>query len=188
MIINPRTILKEKVLIASTDAFPIDEHKQIQPNGVDVRIGRVLLMEPPINNTHQSEKNSAIVIINDNKKIFPNTTRIGSFIRDREKEVILNKGKTYSIETLEYVNLTKEISCKFCLRSSFTRCGVMYTNGWWDSGFSGLIATTIIPSFDMKITLGHRIGQVIFFKSDSAFLYNGNYQNQDFNVPLQNKL
>jgi len=95
----------------------------------------------------------------------------------REGAEILPKGFV-NILLYEEVRLPGWCAMTLQTRSSYSRKGVFITSGLYDSGFRGAIGCSIYNLSEEKIIIpgGERILQAIFWKPDSASLYNGQWQ------------
>lgn len=93
-------------------------------------------------------------------------------------DILLKSKRFVNILLNESVKLPKEYFMTFNQRSSFSRQGVFTTTGIYDSGFEGAIGCSIYNMSDKDILIlkNERIGQAIFWKADSASLYNGQFQ------------
>lgn len=165
MIINPKIILDEGVVIPFSKEYIIDETKQCQQHGIDLRIHSVAEI------INISKKNK-VVRISEKVKDPPVIKQIESV----EGYVTLKKGRAYIVDFCEYINLPKNYGAILFVRSTFNRCGVYTTNGYWDPGFHGRLGTTIHTDIDLEIEIGMRLCQVIVMEGESYNMYKGQYQ------------
>jgi deoxycytidine triphosphate deaminase len=140
----------------------IDE-KNIQPSGVDLRVKRIYRL-----------KNGGF-LGNDNR-ITPDVESVsdktGEKIRLEPNEFVL-------VETVEKVNMPKDITAMVLSRSSLFRCGVSLHTAVVDPGFQGTLTFGMknMSEFPFEIEIGSRIGQIVFKKvKGNVKLYNGKYQ------------
>lgn len=80
----------------------------------------------------------------------------------------------------ETVKLPSNVYSQFYHRSSFNRKGVLITGSIYDPGYFGRVGCTIYNMSGSKLVISknERIGQMVFYKADSASNYNGQYQNE----------
>lgn len=163
MILSPKFILKEGIL-GPASGFPLLE-KQIQTNGIDVRIrtvvslgGDVDFREKEIDETHFSKT-----------KLFSDD---GGFYN-------LKKGTPYSVDCFETVNIPENIAAIVYGRSTFNRRGIFIRSSLYDSGFCNVVGCTVYPWVDCRIEVQSRIAQIVFFDANSSKLYSGQYQGKN---------
>lgn len=149
---------------------PIDK-KQIQPNGVDLRVGKIL-------------KNTERGVLGESRREIPH--------RDAGSDV----GKVYSAdgELLEYnldsssyivvynekIKIPENAVGIVYPRSSLMRMGARLHSAVWDSGYEGKGEGLLVVHNRNGISIepNARIGQMIFIESRSSSQYEGKYQNE----------
>jgi deoxycytidine triphosphate deaminase len=149
-------IASDKSLSNLTAVQPQD----IQPNAVDLRLGKVFKIK------------SAAFSIDEEKKQHRGSNEIqvqpdgyyhldpGSYEVIMENEIEVAEGEAGWVIT----------------RSTLNRNGVFITSGLYDSGYHGVMAGVMHVSIGpMRIKPGTRIGQYLNFKSETLRMYAGDY-------------
>lgn len=153
-IINPKTILKKKIVTGL-----LDEEKQLQPNSLDLTI-----------------KNATLIIdggvLTENKKLQPRA----NYSCENMGRFEFEAGKAYDIEFNESIEVPDNVMCFITHRSSLNRIGGQITSGIYDSGFKNYLGATLRTNNKISIEKNCRIATIYFIKADSAFLYQGQYQ------------
>lgn len=129
----------------------VDKEKDIQPNGVDLRIGDIWRIGKE------------------------NEREIHGF--DKGSFVYLQSTEQYIARTINQVTIPQGACAIFLPRSSMWRKkGLIICHSLFDTGYSGHPEFFIKPTFDVKIKYGERIGQIVYMDADFTFEYNGQYQ------------
>jgi len=78
------------------------------------------------------------------------------------------------------VHLPEDIFALFIHRSSFNRRGVLITGSVYDPCYEGVVGCTIynLSGKSIIIPKNERIGQMIFYRANSASNYKGQYQGE----------
>jgi deoxycytidine triphosphate deaminase len=132
----------------------------VQPNAVDLRLGKVLLIRP-----------STFTITEEDK------THRGSV------ELKLNTDGYYVLQEGHYEVVMENVievgdgeAGWVITRSTLNRNGVFLTSGLYDSGYHGVMAACMhVSCGPMRIKPGTRIGQYISFDSEALSKYEGSY-------------
>jgi deoxycytidine triphosphate deaminase len=132
----------------------------VQPNAVDLRLGKVLLIRP-----------STFTITEEDK------THRGSV------ELKLNADGYYVLQEGHYEVVMENVievgdgeAGWVITRSTLNRNGVFLTSGLYDSGYHGVMAACMhVSCGPMRIKPGTRIGQYISFESEALSKYEGSY-------------
>jgi len=100
-----------------------------------------------------------------------------------EASIKIKHGESANVLLNEEVHLPHNIFATFTHRSSYNRQGVLITGSIYDPNYSGQVGCTIynLSGHDLEIDANERIGQMVFFKAESASEYNGQYQNEHLN-------
>lgn len=162
MIINPLNVFTNKFIKAATGCPAINPEVQVQQNGIDLRVSNIVKLTDKF-------------MISETSKQFPVCTNI---LKDSKGFWLLEAGGIFSAETMEEVEVPKDMCAMVIQRSSLNRGGVLISTGLWDSGFCGRIGITLRTSVETYIAHGTRVCQIIFMKAEAAQLYSGQYQNQ----------
>lgn len=136
----------------------IDE--DIQPNAVDLRLGKVFQI-----------KNETFEVSNDHKKhrgseeIFP----------DGEGYYTLQPG-SYEIVMENIIQVGEGEAGWVITRSTFNRNGCFITSGLYDSGYHGVMAGVLhVTTGPARIKQGTRVGQYLSFDAEALKMYDGSY-------------
>lgn len=94
--------------------------------------------------------------------------------------IYIPHGHCKNILLNEEVHLPNNIFSTFTHRSSYNRRGVLITGSIYDPGYEGKVGCTIynLSGNELFIEKDERIGQMLFFKADSASEYKGQYQRE----------
>lgn len=131
--------------------------EQVQPNGVDLRLGavyEVLVRSWPNGNKYTAAKNDG--------------------------ETFFLKPGYYIVEFMERISIPSGSSGIVFPRSSLIRSGAMLYSALWDTGYSGvgkcgLQVFGTVDGSTLKLKKGERIAQLALMKSVAFKNYNGNY-------------
>lgn len=132
----------------------------VQPNAVDLRLGKVLMIRPSTFTITEDEKihRGAAELQPDNNGYF--VLPQGSYEVVMENIIEVGEGEAGWVIT----------------RSTLNRNGVHLTSGLYDSGYRGVMAATMhVNAGPMRIKKGTRIGQYLSFNSESLHMYDGSY-------------
>jgi deoxycytidine triphosphate deaminase len=134
--------------------------EDIQPNAVDLRLGKVYQIE-----------NEMFEVSNDNKKhrgskeIFP----------DGEGYFTLYPG-SYEVVMENIIQVGEGEAGWVITRSTLNRNGCYITSGLYDSGYHGVMAGVLhVTTGPARIKQGTRVGQYLSFDAEALHTYNGSY-------------
>ena len=174
MIINPQTIIDQGIIVPA-DGEPVmildpdDDEYQLQQNGIDLRLASACEVTSEKGHITKFSLYKQDELRPDFQQVQP--TKDG-FLR-------FTPGNMYSLDFMEYVNpIPSEMSADIVVRSSINRFSGTVTTGWWDAGFEGRLGATYRPTMYTEIQRGVRMCQIIFYRSESARLYEGQYLKQ----------
>jgi dUTP pyrophosphatase len=150
-------LIKNGSLIENAD------EKNVQPSGVDLRVQRIFRL-----------KNGGFLGTDDRNTpdVESVSDRPGGKIRLEPNEFVL-------VETMEKVNMPKDITAIILPRSSLFRCGVSLHTAVVDPGFKGTLTFGMknLSEFPFEIEIGSKIGQIVFEEvKGNVKLYDGKYQ------------
>lgn len=132
----------------------------VQPNAVDLRLGKVLAI------------NQRLFSIDEQFKTHRGTVEV---VPDEEGYYLLLPGH-YEVVMQNKITVGDGEAGWVITRSTLNRNGVYLTSGLYDTGYSGVMAAvmhvTIAP---MEIQQGTRIGQYLTFDAQSLHKYDGDY-------------
>ncbi len=143
----------------------VDANIQIQPNGVDLTVGHILI---PL------EK---CFIDFDNSKRHISRTNVVPPSEDNIYHLTANN--IYIIKLREKINLPKNIAALTRPRSSLMRSGIYIESAVWDSGYrgSGQVMLHVVNPHGLDLTTDARICQMVFFNVEGETEgYSGIYQ------------
>ncbi len=137
--------------------------KNIQPSGIDLRVKCIYRL-----------KNSGF--LGNSDRMTPDVESVsdmpGEKIRLEPNEFVL-------VETMEKVNMPKDVMAIVLPRSSLFRCGVSLHTAVVDPGFQGTLTFGMknLSEFPFEIEIGSKIGQIVFEEvKGNVKLYDGKYQ------------
>ena len=151
-----RHIMSDK----STSSLTAVQNKDVQPNAVDLRLGKVFNIKDKTFTIDEEQKihrgSEEHEIWEDGYyHLYP-----GSYEVIMENEIEVGMGEAGFVIT----------------RSTLNRNGVFLTSGLYDTGYHGVMAGVMhINCGKMKIKPGTRIGQYLSFKAEALHKYDGDY-------------
>jgi len=145
----------------------INLEEQVQPNGVDLTLREVALLQSP-----------GKIAVADNQRL---VSDLAPLVFDGLGFIDLMPG-AYIITYNEIVHLPKNIMALATPRSSLLRCGVTVNTAVWDAGYSGRSQSLMIvynPQ-GFRLQRNARIVQLVFFKlTQETEGYQGAYQGEN---------
>ncbi len=171
MILSDKTIRKlinEGKLIEN----PIDLEESLQPSSYDLTLSDQFLI--PASNTGGSN-------IIDLRKELEYTTLPLRTTPNGDTYVIIPSKQFVLAVTQEILNIPEDVTAFVEGRSSIGRSGLIIEDaGLVDAGYTGKITLELynMTNYDIKLYVGMRIGQLVFYMNDypSDNPYNGKYQ------------
>lgn len=144
----------------STSSLTNVQEGDVQPNAVDLRLGKVFLIRPNtfiIDETDKTHRGSAELTPDANGWY---TLREGHYEVIMENVIEVGEGEAGWVIT----------------RSTLNRNGVFLTSGLYDTGYHGVMAGVMhVTCGPMKIQRGTRIGQYLSFNAEALHKYDGSY-------------
>lgn len=144
----------------STSSLTEVQEGDIQPNAVDLRLGKIFKI-----------KNELFEVTNDYKK-HRGTEEV---LPDVEGYFYLEPGH-YEIVMENIISVGEGEAGWVITRSTFNRNGLFLTSGLYDTGYHGVMAgvlhVTVGPA---KVKKGTRIGQYLSFNAEALHKYDGDY-------------
>ncbi len=140
----------------------VDE-RNVQPSGVDLRVKCVYRLRDGGFLGTEGRKTPDVENVSD---------RPGDKVRLEPNEFVL-------VETVEKVNMPKDVMAIILPRSSLFRCGVSLHTAVVDPGFQGTLTFGMknLSEFTFEIEIGSKIGQIVFETvKGNVRLYDGKYQ------------
>jgi dUTP pyrophosphatase len=145
----------------------VDADIQIQPDGVDLTIGDILV---PWDKGVIDFDNS-VRHVSGLRRLPPSEDNIYHLVR----------GNAYVIRIRERINLPKNVAALIKSRSSLIRSCVYIESAVWDPGYSGSgsIILHVGNPYGLDLTTNARICQIVFFEVDADTEgYSGIYQGE----------
>lgn len=162
MILSGRSVVEKRYVTFPNDFYNTDE--QVQPNGVDLRLERVV----HVNGRPELPANGRINA--DNVQINEVPAKEGWF------DLHLLQGN-YLVDFRESISVPDGYCAIIITRSSLVRCGVDLFTGLWDTGFQGRLGGSLRLKNPIRLQYGARLGQVMFYKAEfNGHRYSGGYQ------------
>jgi len=145
----------------------VDLEQQVQPNGVDLTLREVALLQSP----------GKIAVANSQRLV----SDLAPLVFDGLGFIELMPG-AYVITYNEIVHLPKNIMALATPRSSLLRCGVMVNTAVWDAGYSGRSQSLMVvynPQ-GFRLQRNARIVQLVFLRlTQKTEGYRGAYQREN---------
>lgn len=134
--------------------------EDIQPNAVDLRVAKILLIRPSTFSISEEEK-----VHRGSVELTP----------DRNGWITLQEGH-YEVVMENVIEVGEGEAGWIITRSTLNRNGVFLSSGLYDTGYHGVMASVMhVTCGPMRIKLGTRVGQYISFDAESLYNYNGSY-------------
>jgi len=132
----------------------------VQPNAVDIRLGKVFRMS------------SSTFRIDEKEKVHR-----GSYEMRPDGEGYYNLAEGHYEVIMENMITVGENEAGWVItRSTLNRNGVFLTSGLYDTGYDGVMAGVMhVTCGPMRIQRGTRIGQYLSFNAESLHKYDGSY-------------
>ena len=132
----------------------------IQPNAVDLRLGKVFWIKPDV------------FVIDEQQKRHRGTIEMQV---NEEGYYQLDVGH-YEVVMENIINVGPGEAGWVITRSTLNRNGVFLTSGLYDSGYHGVMAGVMhVTVGPMRIYPGTRIGQYLSFNAEALSMYDGSY-------------
>ena len=132
----------------------------VQPNAVDLRIGKVLKIR------------SETFVIDEDQKVHRGADPVDI---DAHGYWMLEPG-SYEIVMENIINVGDGEAGFVITRSTLNRNGVFITSGLYDTGYNGVMAGVMhVTTGPMKIKPGTRVGQYLSWKAEALSKYDGDY-------------
>lgn len=145
----------------------INPEEQLQPNGIDLTLREVFMMQTP----------GSITVSNSQRVV----SSLSPLVFDGLGYIQLAPG-IYSITYNEVVNLPNDLMALATPRSSLLRCGVTVHTAVWDAGYCGRSESLMVVYHPQGFQLqkNARVIQLVFFRlTDHTQGYQGIYQNEN---------
>ncbi|MFC1952635.1 deoxyuridine 5'-triphosphate nucleotidohydrolase [Chloroflexota bacterium] len=145
----------------------IDLEAQIQPNGFDITLREIAMLQTP----------GRIARNNSQREI----SAISPLVFDGQDYINLVPG-IYTIFYNEIVHLPNNVMALARPRSSLLRCGVTVGTAVWDAGYSGRSQSLLVVynSQGFQVQKNARVVQLVFFYlSGETEGYDGTYQGEN---------
>lgn len=143
----------------------------VQPNAVDLRLGKVFKMS------------QSTFTIDEKQKVHR-----GSYEMKADPLGYYNLPEGHYEVVMENMIVVGEKEAGWVItRSTLNRNGVFLTSGLYDSGYDGVMAGVMhVTCGPMRIQKGTRIGQYLSFNAEALHSYNGSYgRNKQHDIKYQ---
>lgn len=171
MIISPTEAIQLGYITfpySMTDDF---KKKCVQQNGIDITLDLL-----------HSLSIEKLGILSETERVYKPLTTIKPFnwVNVDELHFKIEHNVVYDWSSLFSLDIPENVCAILIVRSSLNRIGGTVNAGNYDSGYRGLIGGSLTSrAGDILIAPATRIAQIMFYKTDSASLYNGAYQQND---------
>lgn len=146
---------------ASSELEGVVPEMDVQPNAVDLRLGKVYKLG-----------REAFTISNDKKE-----HRELTEVKPNANGWFMLEPGYYNIEYENTINVSERESGFVITRSTLVRNGVYLTTGLYDSGYKGkMVSGMHVTTGNMFVEKGTRLGQYLCFEAEAVHLYDGDYQ------------
>lgn len=144
----------------STSSLTNVQDGDVQPNAVDLRLGKVFKI------------NAERFTISEQEKAHRGSEEIKP---DRHGWFNLQPG-SYEVVMENIINVGEGEAGWVITRSTLNRNGVFLTSGLYDTGYNGVMAGVMhVNIAPMRIQKGTRIGQYLSFNAEALSKYDGSY-------------
>lgn len=145
--------------------------EQIQPNAIDLKVGKIFTINPND------------FAISEDEKQHRGSTQLAPRLDDEQKSYWYLTPGTYEIIMEGEVEIGYDEAGWVVTRSTLNRNGLFITSGLYDSGYKGVMAGALhVNVGPAKIYKGTRVGQFLLFKAESLNQYNGDYGTDKFDI------
>jgi deoxycytidine triphosphate deaminase len=144
---------------------PVDD-EQIQPNGVDLRLGAVL----ELTGTGRITRSGKTISDREPLETGP--------LSDGERQGYTLDPGGYVVEYAEPVTIPEGHVGFVLPRSSLMRNGAMLNTAVWDAGYSGRGEGLLQVHNRLSLETGARVAQLVLADADHEELYDGAYQGE----------
>ena len=145
----------------------VDLEQQVQPNGIDLTLREVALLQSP----------GRITVADSQRQV----SDLAPLVFDGLGFIDLMPG-AYVITYNEIVHLPKNIMALATPRSSLLRCGVTVNTAVWDAGYSGRSQSLMVVynPHGFRLQRNARIVQLVFYRlTQKTEGYRGAYQGEN---------
>lgn len=147
-------------VLNSSTSLSFVQDKDIQPNAVDLRLGKVFQIRP------------TTFVLSETKKVHRGTD---PFPIDKDDYWNLPIG-TYEIVFQNEIEVGEDEAGWVIPRSTLMRNGIFIVTGLYDSGYAGKMAACLhVTKGNFMVQKGTRIAQYLCFKAESLSQYDGSY-------------
>jgi len=121
--------------------------------GVDLRAGKIFILDG---------KETGFLHIDTRKG--PSCTLLAEYEEGKSKKIVLEPGKTYVIQTIEYMKTPLNLVGRFYPRANLFLAGLLVQGQKADPGYQGTVQFTLtnISGLPFELELGARIAMLMF--------------------------
>lgn len=168
MILDGQSIV-DKSIVTFDDITHSDD--QIQPNGIDLRLNKLWLLEgmSEVPREGKAKFEGRVTEQHPSDGWFHLRPQPGVYVVDFLETVHVRDGHVASIVT----------------RSSLVRSGVDVVSGLWDTGFEGKLGASLRLINQVRLQWGAKLAQLVVSESEfNGKRYEGRYQSSDSQTAL----
>ena len=154
MILDPKDIVSLKAVKGLKDP-----KLQIQPNGIDLRVGKIFKING------EDENDMGVLDFDNKERKYPSYDEI--------KLPSVLHPDSYIVQYAETVEIPKNAMAQVFMRSSLQRMGAFLFTSVYDSGYVGKGVGLLILTRPITILPDARIGQIVFHDAKSSSVYEG---------------
>lgn len=152
-------------LESSTSFVPACTGDQVQPNAIDVTVGKIFRINDGLFGLSKEGKKHR-----GSEELEP-----VRFAEQMGKGWHLTPG-TYEIVMEQIIEVGEDEAGWIVPRSTLNRNGLFITSGLYDSNYKGVMAGALhVTTGDARIEQGARVGQFLLFDAEAVHLYSGSY-------------
>lgn len=168
MIISPNDAIQLGYITFPSSMTDDFQKKCVQQNGIDITLDLL-----------HSLSVDKLGILSETERVYKPLTSVQPFnwVNVDELHFKIEHNVVYDWSSLFSLDIPENVCAILIVRSSLNRIGGTVNAGNYDSGYRGLIGGSLTSrAGDILIAPGTRIAQIMFYKTESASLYKGVYQ------------
>jgi deoxycytidine triphosphate deaminase len=155
--------LEQGVVYTAPGVLEINTKDQLQQVGIDLRLAKA-----------SKVVGNATLSVDKNRTETPQLVDV----QTTDGFYLFKAGNLYNLTFMEDVKVPANMAGIVKHRSTINRTIGTIESGWFDAGFESKDGCGAVfrPDVDVKIEVGFRCAQIVFYTATSANLYNGQYQ------------
>lgn len=147
--------------------------------GVDLRAGKIFVLDG---------NETGFLHVETRKG--PSLTLVGEYEEGKSKKIILEPGKTYVIQTIEYMRTPSDLVGRFYPRANLFLAGILVQGQKADPGYHGTVqfSLTNISGHPFELELGARIAMLMYHEvKGKTSEYRGQWKGGRPNIEKEEK-